>query len=81
MHSTPVQSWTAPNRGRNYFHVLEVRILFVSQCGVGILMSLTHVQPVIHDDPEFLVEGLPCSVTLRDPILCTFTENQATLWQ
>lgn len=63
MHSTPAQSLTAPNRVRNYFHVLEVRILFVSQCAVGILLSLTHVQPVIHDDPDFLAEEPLCSAT------------------
>lgn len=38
--------------------------MFMSQYGVGILMLLTHVQLVIHDDSYFLAEGLLFSLTL-----------------
>lgn len=38
--------------------------MFMSQYGVGILMSLTHVQLVIHDDSYFLAEGLLFNLTL-----------------
>lgn len=38
--------------------------MFMSQCGVGMLISLTHVQLVIHDDSYFLAEGLLFSLTL-----------------
>lgn len=36
----------------------------MSQYGVGILMSLTHVQLVIYDDSYFLAEGLLFSLAL-----------------
>lgn len=38
--------------------------MFMSQCGVGILMSLAHVQLVIHDDSYFLAEGLLFSLSV-----------------
>lgn len=38
--------------------------MFMSQYGVGILMSLTHVQLVIYDDSYFLAEGLLFSLAL-----------------
>jgi len=39
--------------------------MFMSQYGVGILMSLTHVQLVIRDGSYFLAERLLFNLTLR----------------